>query len=127
MGIPVTGFVVSSNDSDGRHSHKLYLTSWGGRPVHAHAFGGVTSYDDGHAHQYAGLTAPAPSGVPHVHEYYAETSFNDGHTHIICGTTGDAVPLPGGGHIHYFQGFTTVNGRHPHAHAYRGRTGIEEM
>jgi hypothetical protein len=128
MNIPVTGIVVCSAGADGRHSHKLYLTSWDGRPLpHTHAFGGVTSVSDGHAHQYAGITAPAATGVPHVHEFYAETSFNDGHTHIIRGTTGRDVPLPGGGHIHYFEGYTSVNGRHPHAHAYHGHTGGELM
>lgn len=33
MEIQVTGFVVHSNDSDSGHSHKLFLTSWDGRPV----------------------------------------------------------------------------------------------
>ncbi len=125
MDIPVTGFVLHSDDSDGQHSHKLYITSWDGRPVHVHAFGGVTSFDVGHSHHYSGLTAPAPSGVPHVHEYQAETTFNDGHTHLIRGTTGGAIPIPGGGHIHYFEGHTTVNGRTPHSHRYQGQTGNE--
>lgn len=125
MDIPVTGFVLHSDDSDGQHSHKLYITSWDGRPVHVHAFGGVTSFDVGHSHQYSGLTARAPSGVPHVHEYQAETTFNDGHTHLIRGTTGGAIPIPGGGHIHYFEGHTTVNGRTPHSHRYQGQTGNE--
>ncbi len=125
MDIPISGFVLCSNDDGDYHSHKLYITSWDGRPVHVHAFSGVTSYDVGHAHEYAGVTAPAPTGVPHVHEYNTETTFNDGHTHLIRGTTGDAIPLPGGGHIHYFSGFTTVNGRQPHAHAYQGQTGNE--
>lgn len=116
---------MSSDDSDGKHSHMLYLTSWDGRPVHSHDFTGVTSFDVGHSHEYAGRTAPAPTGVPHVHEYRAETTFNDGHTHLICGTTSGEIPLPGGGHIHYFEGFTSVNGKHPHAHAYKGQTGNE--
>ncbi|WP_313731285.1 YmaF family protein [Cohnella nanjingensis] len=103
----------------------LYITSWDGRAVHEHSFSGITSFDVGHSHEYAGVTAPAPSGVPHVHEYRAETTFNDGHTHFIHGTTSGCVDLPGGGHFHYFEGYTTVNGRHPHAHAYQGRTGNE--
>jgi hypothetical protein len=123
--IPVTGFLLCSEESDGTHSHKLYLTSWDGRPVHVHAFAGTTSFDDGHNHEYAGVTAPAPTGVPHVHEYHTSTSFNDGHTHMIHGTTGGAIPIPGGGHYHYFSGYTSVNGRHPHTHAYEGRTGDE--
>jgi hypothetical protein len=127
MDIPIKGFVVHSDDSDSAHSHKLYITSWEGRPVHVHPFSGNTSFDVGHSHHYVGLTELAPSGVQHVHEYYAETSFNDGHTHVIRGTTGPTIPLPSDGHYHYFEGYTTVNGRTPHAHMYRGNTGNEEM
>ena len=47
MKIPVTGFVMDSGDDDAQHSHKLYITSWNGRPVHVHAFSGVTSINDG--------------------------------------------------------------------------------
>jgi hypothetical protein len=71
------------------------------------------------------MTAPAPTGVQHVHGYYTVTTLDDGHTHVIHGTTGPSVPIPGGGHVHYFEGYTTVNGRHPHAHLYRGTTGGE--
>lgn len=123
MDIPITGFVVHSHNGDSDHSHKLYITSWDGRPVHVHPFSGVTSYDYGHNHHYAGMTESAPSGVPHVHNYYAQTSFDAHHSHIIRGTTGPAIPLPGGGHYHHFEGYTTVNGSHPHAHAYNGNTG----
>ena len=125
MEIPISGYVLCTANADGYHSHQLYITSWDGRQVHVHAFSGETSFDVGHSHHYAGVTAPAPTGVPHVHEYNTETTFNDGHTHFIRGTTGGAVPLPGGGHFHYFQGYTTVNGSRPHAHAYQGRTGGE--
>lgn len=128
MEIPITGFIVHSDDSDSKHSHKLFITSWEGRAVnlHVHPFKGDTSFDMGHYHHYAGVTEPAPSGVPHVHHYYAETSFNNQHLHTIRGTTGPAIRLPGGGHYHHFEGYTTVNGRIPHAHRYSGNTGDEE-
>ncbi|MDF2961553.1 MAG: hypothetical protein K0S39_3288 [Paenibacillus sp.] len=125
MEIPIRGFVVHPNDSNPQHSHQLFITSWDGRPVHVHPFSGTTSYDAGHDHHYAAMTEAAPSGVQHVHGYYAETSFNDGHTHIIRGTTGPSIPLSGGGHYHYFEGYTTINGRTPHTHMYRGNTGNE--
>jgi len=125
MDIPIKGIVYCSGDSNGRHTHKLYITSWDGRPTHVHEFSGITSIEDGHSHYYAGVTAPAATGIPHVHEYYTETAFNDGHTHLIRGTTGGVISLPSGGHYHYFEGFTTINGRHPHSHAYQGRTGDE--
>lgn len=121
----MTGFVVHSNNSDLNHSHKLYITSWDGVPVHEHPFSGTTSFNDGHDHYYAGITEPAASGVQHTHGYYAVTSMNDGHTHIIRGTTGPAINFPSGGHYHYFQGYTTVNGQNPHSHMYRGTTGNE--
>jgi len=52
MEIPITGFVVHSNDSESEHSHQLFLTSWDGRPVnvHVHPFKGDTSFDVGHLH-----------------------------------------------------------------------------
>ncbi|KIL35438.1 hypothetical protein SD71_14205 [Cohnella kolymensis] len=128
MAIPVTGFIVDEPDdeADSSHSHKLYITSWDGRAVHVHPFEGTTSFDIGHQHEYAGITEPAQSGVQHAHGYYAVTSFDDGHTHIISGMTGPAIPLADGGHIHYFAGHTTENGRIPHTHVYQGNTGIEE-
>jgi hypothetical protein len=125
--IPIKGYILQSNNEGASdHSHKLYITSWDGRPVHMHPFEGTTSFDVGHNHHYVGLTEPAPSGIQHVHGYYANTSFNDGHRHVISGTTGPAIDLPGGGHIHHFEGYTTVNGRTPHSHMYRGSTGTED-
>ncbi|RAV23359.1 YmaF family protein [Paenibacillus contaminans] len=125
MKIPVTGFVLESGDEDGHHSHQLFITSWNGKPVHVHAFSGVTSVNDGHSHDYSSWTAPAPTGVPHVHGYRAVTSMDQGHTHLIQGTTGPVIALPGGGHYHMFEGYTTINGRNPHSHAYRGQTSNE--
>ena len=124
MGIPVAGFMFHSGE-EGRHSHHLFITHWNHQPVHVHEMAGVTSFDAGHNHRYAGQTAPAPSGVNHAHSYAIETTFDDGHTHMIRGITGPAIQLPNGGHIHYFQGVTTVNGRIPHTHRYRGQTSGE--
>lgn len=123
--IPVKGYLMDHHDDDSTHAHKLFITSWDGRPVHTHPFKGVTSFDVGHHHHYAGVTEPAPSGVPHVHGYFAVTSFNDGHKHVIRGRTGPAIPLPKGGHVHRFEGYTTLDGRIPHVHAYEGTTGNE--
>lgn len=124
MDIPVSGFILHEDNGDSNHSHKLYITSWNGRPVHVHEFAGTTSYDVGHSHDYAGTTAPAPSGVQHTHHYEVETTFDDGHSHLIRGVTGPAIPVAGG-HIHMFEGYTTLNGSTPHVHHYAGRTGNE--
>ncbi|WP_028612244.1 YmaF family protein [Paenibacillus harenae] len=125
MEIPVTGFVVHGDGSSDEHSHILYLTSWSGRPLHIHDLRGITSFDVGHDHRYAGKTEPAPSGVQHVHRYCSFTSVDSGHKHLLQGTTGPAIPRPGGGHYHCFEGCTTVNGLTPHSHEYRGKTGNE--
>lgn len=119
--------VVVESDESGTdtHSHEIFLVTWDGRVLHTHGFSGITSFDVGHRHGYSGITAPAPSGVPHTHAYSTETTFNDGHRHFISGRTGPAISLPGGGHYHFFEGVTTVNGRTPHSHAYSGRTGNE--
>jgi hypothetical protein len=122
MDIPITGFVFEPGKDDRQHSHQLYITSWDGVPVHAHAFKGFTSYDVGHRHAYAGTTAPAPSGVPHTHEYYTVTTLDDGHSHIIVGVTGPEISFPGGGHYHLFKGVTSISGTPPHPHAYSGST-----
>jgi hypothetical protein len=124
---PCIGFVFHSGDTgtDTSHTHDVYLLAWDGRAVHVHQFSGVTSYDVGHSHRYAGTTDPAPSGVPHTHRYCTVTSLVEGHTHVIRGVTGPAIPLPGGGHYHVFKGVTTINGRMPHTHSYCGRTSNE--
>jgi hypothetical protein len=124
MDIPVSGFMLDSDHSDPMHSHQLYITSWDGRPIHTHQFKGVTSFDDGHSHQYAGTTEPAPSGVQHTHRYFTSTSVEDRHRHQIRGVTGLSIPLPNGGHYHEFSGVTTVAGASPHRHRYGGRTSL---
>lgn len=124
----VIGIVYEPDDAHSEtHSHEIFLITVDGRPLHTHGFAGITSLDDGHRHRYSGLTLPAPSGVPHTHAYETITTFDDGHKHLIRGRTGPAIPVPGGGHIHFFRGTTTVNGRTPHYHTYSGQTGNEQM
>jgi hypothetical protein len=122
----VCGVFYEPDESDsGTHSHEMYLITWDGMVLHVHDFSGVTSFDVGHRHGYAGVTEPAPSGVPHTHFYSTVTTFDDGHTHYIRGRTGPAIPLPGGGHFHYFHGITTkdgVPGVPAHRHSYHGKT-----
>lgn len=124
MKIPITGFLVHADDSNSIHSHSLYINTWDGKPMHVHQFSGVTSFDVGHTHQYAGTTEPAPSGVQHTHRYFTFTTFNDGHKHEISGVTGPAIFLSNGRHYHEFSGTTTVNGAIPHKHMYSGNTSM---
>jgi hypothetical protein len=123
--VQVSGFIYESGGNDSEHSHVLYLTHWDGRPLHVHDFEGVTSFDVGHRHGYEGTTEPAPSGVEHTHRYLTITTFDDGHRHEIRGVTGPAIPVPGGEHIHYFEGETSVDGDTPHTHFYSGRTSVD--
>lgn len=76
--IPVSGYLLQSNGDDPLHSHNLYITTWDGQPVHTHESRGVTSFDVGHNHRFAGTTEPAPSGGQHIHRYFTFTSFDDG-------------------------------------------------
>jgi hypothetical protein len=124
MEIPINGFLYHAKNGDPLHSHQLYITSWNGRPLttHVHGFNGVTSFNAGHRHSYAGTTEPAPSGVQHTHQYFTFTSIDDRHQHQIRGVTGPAIPVSGGGHYHEFSGVTTVDGMNPHSHKYSGRT-----
>jgi len=90
----------------------------------SHGFRGVTSFEAGHNHMYAGTTVPAPSEVQHTHQYFTFTSVDDQHQHEIRGVTGPAISLPNGGHYHEFSGVTTVNGMNPHRHNYSGNTSL---
>ena len=40
------------SESNSEHIHDMYLITWDGRPFHIHHFSGITSYDDGHRHNY---------------------------------------------------------------------------
>ncbi|WP_202077803.1 YmaF family protein [Caldalkalibacillus salinus] len=120
--VPVTGYLCAFTGDGDTHTHSLYVTTWDGQPVHTHQFKGVTSFDVGHNHRYAGTTEPAPSGVQHTHRYFTFTSIDARHKHVIRGTTGPAIPLPNGGHYHEFSGMTSVNGETPHSHRYSGKT-----
>ena len=122
--IPITGYLHHYGGDDPHHSHNLYIRTWDGRPVHTHEFRGVTSFDDGHNHHYAGTTEAAPSGVQHTHRYFTFTSVDDQHNHVINGVTGLAIFLPDGGHYHEFSGVTTVDGEDPHRHRYEGNTSL---
>ncbi|WP_158701738.1 YmaF family protein [Lentibacillus sp. Marseille-P4043] len=87
---------------------------------HIHSLMGTTSIELDHTHQYIETTGPAPNGIQHTHEYSGWTNFDDKQRHKISGRTGPAIPLQDGGHIHYYEGFTT--GYPNHQHWYQGFT-----
>ncbi|MFC0561961.1 YmaF family protein [Halalkalibacter alkalisediminis] len=122
--VPVTGFLYHSDGDDPLHSHNMFITTWDGQPIHTHEFKGVTTFDVGHDHRYAGTTEPAPSGVQHTHRYCTFTTFDAEHKHVIRGVTGPAIFLPDGRHFHKFNGVTSVDGPTPHRHRYCGKTSL---
>ena len=123
MDLPINGYLYKpDNTGYFMHSHHLYITSWGGNPVHVHPFSRQTSYVLEHSHLFAGVTKPAPNGIQHTHSYFVYTSIAGDHIHEIRGVTSPAIPLPNGGHYHEFEGTTTIDGLTPHSHRYSGRT-----
>jgi len=89
--------------------------------VHVHEFHVPTSFNAGHTHLVAGVTAPSSGGLDlHTHYYRGVTTLDDGHTHHFEGTTGPAVRLPGGGHAHKFGRVTSCD--FGHVHYYQGLT-----
>lgn len=87
--------------------------------IHVHTFNTLSDVADNHQHIVMGVTGPARRvGLSHVHRIRVRTSFyveaNRGHWHWFDVMTGQAVVLPDGGHVHYFNGETTIDDRHSH-------------
>jgi hypothetical protein len=89
--------------------------------LHSHNYGGRTSFNDGHIHEYMGQTSVNPDYRNHIHYMEGETSFNDGHEHYYAISTGPAIYVDGG-HYHNYFGYTRVADRH--IHRFGGRTSI---
>lgn len=81
--------------------------------LHSHGFAGGTSFADGHAHQYMGVTSLDMDYPGHVHLMADNTSFVDGHLHAFRLVTSPAIYFAGG-HYHLYRGATEVADRHTH-------------
>jgi len=81
--------------------------------LHSHAFRGRTTFNDGHAPGYTGITRLAPDVPGHLHQMTGETTFADGHVHRYSLYTGPEIPVDGG-HTHYYQAVTSFNDGHVH-------------
>lgn len=91
------------------------------RSLHKHVFENTTSINDMHRHVIRGSTLSSPNVPYHVHLITVATTFDDGHSHRVSVTTGPEMEVKGG-HIHYFNGMTSmVNG---HIHYFSGYTSI---
>lgn len=87
--------------------------------VHVHIFNTITFVADGHQHIVAGATAPARrTGQSHIHRLRVRTSFNaedeTGHWHWFDVMSGPAIYTADGGHVHAFEGATSVDDGHSH-------------
>ncbi len=87
--------------------------------MHSHSFAGRTSFNDGHTHDYQGVTSSVKDFPGHTHIMSGETSLDDGHTHLYRSSTGPAIYV-GDKHYHMYSGVTLVADRH--THDYRGAT-----
>lgn len=103
----------------------MYYKYFGGVPLahHSHSFSGITTFNKGHIHHFAGITAKAVSGVPHVHYMKGITTFNMNHEHAYVTRTGSAILLPDGRHYHYFE--ARVEYVEGHVHYIRGFTSAD--
>lgn len=81
---------------------------------HSHAYSGSTTYNDGHVHNYGGVTGKAKSGVPHCHYMEGITTYYEDHEHEYCTKTGPAIHLENGLHYHYFETRVTFVDGHIH-------------
>lgn len=111
---PIIGYMVQY-----AQPNEEYYPHWNSQ-THVHEFIGETTITEAHKHNYVGTTDPAPNGIQHTHDYYTWTLYVDGHRHQISGRTGPAIPVQGGGHVHYYEGYTT--GFTEHQHWYSGYT-----
>lgn len=81
--------------------------------MHSHYYLGKTTIDDGHWHNYEGMTSCDPSEPGHIHYMDGKTSLNDGHVHDYHNPTGPAIYI-GGKHYHMYCAITSVADGHVH-------------
>lgn len=102
----------------------MHMKFFGGIKLeHSHSYCGITTYDEGHIHNYGGITDKAPSGVPHTHSMKGKTTYNFDHDHDYESRTGSAIMLPNGLHYHYFE--TRVKLADGHIHYISGCTSAD--
>jgi len=61
--------------------------------LHSHRFMGRTTFNDGHIHEYSGITSVNLNSPGHIHYMAGETTFEDGHIHRYSLQTGPSIPL----------------------------------
>lgn len=87
----------------------------GHKAPHTHAYFGITSSQNGHAHLHLGVTStPIETYEGHVHHFYNQTTFEQSHIHYYEGKTGPAIELPNGYHTHLIEVKTNKVNGHTH-------------
>lgn len=81
---------------------------------HKHYFQGTTNKILEHCHRYYGESSEAMNLVGHFHDISVCSTKDDGHRHYINVFSGPAIEVLGG-HIHPYQGFTTIDQKHCHS------------
>ncbi|ADU74072.1 MAG TPA: hypothetical protein DEF39_13355 [Hungateiclostridium thermocellum] len=89
--------------------------------LHSHRFMGRTTFNDGHIHEYSGITSVNLNSPGHIHYMAGETTFEDGHIHRYSLQTGPSIPVSGG-HIHYY--YTATSFEDGHIHYLYGYTSV---
>lgn len=81
--------------------------------IHRHYFQGISNVVFNHQHRYSGLSSESPNYPSHVHEISGCSTKDNDHRHYYRLFTGPSIEIVGG-HIHAYQGFTTLDFRHCH-------------
>ena len=81
--------------------------------IHQHYFQGNSDMIFNHQHRYSGLSSQSPNYPSHVHEISGCSTKDNNHRHYYKLMTGPSIEIAGG-HIHAYQGVTTLDSRHCH-------------
>lgn len=82
--------------------------------MHTHYYMGETSYNDGHIHNYRGITSPSPNYPNHTHLLMGDTTVNDRHLHEYRISTNRQIETRDG-HYHEYSGDTDYAQGHDHS------------
>jgi len=81
--------------------------------IHRHYFQGISDLIFNHQHRYSGLSSESPNCPGHTHEISGCNTEDNNHRHYYKIITGPSIEITGG-HIHAYQGLTTLDFRHCH-------------
>jgi|LSQX01.1.fsa_nt_gb hypothetical protein len=81
--------------------------------MHSHYYLGKTTIDDGHWHNYEGMTSCDANTPNHIHYMDGKTSLDCDHSHDYHNATGPAIYI-GGKHYHMYCAITKVADGHVH-------------